>query len=80
MQRDRLYRLLHRGPDAAFALTPRGEVWTWNPAAETLTGFRAADLVNEPLATWIDAHGPLGKSLDADDCERVIRDGRGAAR
>lgn len=79
MQRDRLNRLLQRSRDAAFALTVRGEVWTWNVAAEALTGFRAAEIVHESFAARIEAHGPLGKPLDADYCERVIRDGSAAS-
>ncbi len=79
MQRDRLNRLLQRSRDAAFALTVRGEVWMWNAAAEALTGFRAAEVLHESFAARIEAHGPLGKPLDADYCERVIRDGSAAS-
>lgn len=75
MQRDRLRRLLRRSRDAAFALTPRGEIWAWNAAAESLTGFAAADMVHEVFAVKLAAHGSLGRPLDAEYCERAIRDG-----
>lgn len=79
MQRDRLYRLLQRSRDAAFALTPLAEVWTWNAAAEALTGIRAEEVIHEPFAAKIEAHGPLGRPLNADYCERAIRDGGAAS-
>ena len=75
MQRDRLYRLLQRSRDAAFALTHRGEIWAWNVAAEALTGFGADEVLHQSFAAKIEAHGPLGRALDADYCERAIRDG-----
>lgn len=79
MQRDRLYRLLQRSRDMAFALTQHGEVWAWNAAAEAVTGIRAEDVLNESFASTIEAHGPLGKPLDAEYAERAIRDGGAAS-
>jgi len=75
MHRDRLRQLLQRTMDPAFALTARAEVWAWNPAAELITGFRAADALHQSFPALTDARGPLGKPLDAEYCERVIRDG-----
>lgn len=74
MQRDRLYRLVQRAADPAFALTARGEVWVWNTAAEHLTGVAAAEALHQPFASLVDARGPLGKPMDAErrfDCRRA---------
>ncbi len=78
MQRDRLRQLLQRTMDPAFALTARAEIWAWNPAAEAITGFSAAEALHQSFPTLTDARGPLGKLLDAEYCQRVIRD-RGAS-
>ena len=75
MQRDRLSQLLQRTVDVAFALTPRAEVWAWNPAAEALTGFTRADALHQSFPLLVEARGPLGKALDAEYCERAIADG-----
>ncbi len=75
MQRDRLRQLLGRTKDPAFALTARAEIWAWNPAAEALTGFSAHRAVHESFPALVDARGPLGRLVDAEYCERAIRDG-----
>jgi PAS domain-containing protein len=59
MQRDRLSHLLARTRDPAFALTARAEIWAWNPAAEAITGFAAADALHQSFTTLVDARGPL---------------------
>src|SRR5687768_6486296 len=61
--------------DPAFALTARAEIWGWNPAAEVITGFQSAEALHQSFPVLTDARGPLGKVLDAEYCERVIRDG-----
>ena len=75
MQRDRLNRLVQRTTDPAFALTARAEIWAWNPAAEAITGFGASEALHQSFPQLTEAHGPLGKPLDAEYCERAIRDG-----
>ena len=75
MQRDRLNRLVQRTTDPAFALTARAEIWAWNPAAEAITGFGASAALHQSFPQLTEAHGPLGKPLDAEYCERAIRDG-----
>ena len=75
MHRDRLRQLLERTMDPAFALTARAEIWAWNPAAEVITGFKSAEALQQSFPVLTDARGPLGKLLDAEYCERVIRDG-----
>ena len=75
MQRDRLSQLLQRAIDPAFALTVRAEIWAWNPAAEAITGFGPSEALHQSFPQLTEAHGPLGKSLDAVYCEGAIRDG-----
>ena len=75
MQRDRLSQLLERTVDPAFALTPRAEIWAWNPAAEALTGFTRDEALRKSFPLLLGARGPLGKPLDADYCKRAINDG-----
>jgi PAS domain S-box-containing protein len=75
VHRDRLRQLLERTMDPAFALTARAEIWAWNPAAEVITGFRSAEALHQSFPVLTDARGPLGRRLDAEYCERVIRDG-----
>ena len=75
MQRHRLSQLLERTKDPAFALTAQAEIWAWNPAAEAITGFSPADALHQSFPALTDARGPLGKLVDAEYCERAIRDG-----
>ena len=75
MQRDRLSQLLERTKDPAFALTSHAEIWAWNSAAEAITGFSPAEALHQSFPALTDARGPLGKLVDAEYCERAIRDG-----
>ena len=75
MQRDRLSRLVQRTMDPAFALTARAEIWAWNPAAEAITGFVQSEALHHSFPQLTKAHGPLGKPVDAEYCERATRDG-----
>ncbi|HEX6965037.1 MAG TPA: LuxR C-terminal-related transcriptional regulator [Gemmatimonadaceae bacterium] len=75
MQRDRLYHLLQRTPDPAFALTAQGEIWAWNPAIEQLTGIPADEVLHQSFAALVEPRGPLGHPVDLEYCQRAIRDG-----
>lgn len=75
MQRDRLNRLVQRTIDPAFVLTAGAEIWAWNPAAEAVTGFGPSEALHQSFPELTAAHGPLGKPLDAEYCERAIHDG-----
>jgi PAS domain S-box-containing protein len=68
-------RLIERTPDPAFALTALGEVRAWNRAMEELTGISATDASGQPFASLVTPHGPLGRAVDMDYCERAVRDG-----
>ncbi len=76
MQRDRLLQLLDRTADAAFTLTPRAEIWSWNRPAEELFGYRAPEALHRPVAEVLRPRGSLGRLVDAEYCERAIRDGQ----
>lgn len=75
MQRDRLNRLVQRTIDPAFVLTAGAEIWAWNPAAEAVTGFGPSEALHQSFPQLTEAHGPLGKPLGAEYCERAIHDG-----
>ena len=68
-------RLIERTPDPAFVLTAYGEVHAWNGAIEELTGIPAADALGHSFAALLDPHGPLGRPVDMDYCERAVHDG-----
>lgn len=72
MQRDRLTALLDRTPDAAFALTRRGEISAWNHAAEELFGYSRSEALHQSFAALLDPRGRLGKLVDGAYCERAI--------
>jgi PAS domain S-box-containing protein len=74
VQRDRLTRLLDRAKDPAFALTPRAEVWAWNGAIESITGFRTTEALQQSFPALVEARGPLGRLVDEDYCKRVLHD------
>ena len=67
--------LIERTPDPAFVLTAFGEIHAWNRAIEELTGIAAADALHHSFATLLDPHGPLGRPVDMDYCERAVHDG-----
>ncbi len=67
--------LIQRAPDPAFVLTAYGEVHAWNRAIEELTGIKADDALRHPFAELLDPHGPLGRPVDMDYCERAVHGG-----
>lgn len=75
MQRDQLRQLLERTPDPAFVLTPDGLIWFWNRRAEALLGYEAEDAVGRPFSALLHAHGPLGRDMGREYCQRAIQDG-----
>ena len=71
-----LGRALDRCHDAAFTLTAGAEIRTWNPAAEALFGYSAAEVIHRHLDDVLDPRGGLGKLVDASYCARAVHDGR----
>jgi len=43
--------------------------------AEAITGFSPTEALHQSFPALTDARGPLGKLVDAEYCERAIRDG-----
>lgn len=76
MQRDRLIRLLDRSADPAFALTERGEIWSWNRAAEEVFGYSASEAIQKQFSGLLQPHGRLGKMVDEEYCRLAVRKGR----
>ena len=47
------YRLLVESVnDATFVLDPNGVVETWNPAAERILGYKAADIIGKHFSAF----------------------------
>jgi diguanylate cyclase (GGDEF)-like protein/PAS domain S-box-containing protein len=81
-----LASIVHSSNDAIFAVVPDGEIVTWNPAAERLFGFTAAEAVGSPAAILVPLHVRRederllratldGEPVDAWETTRVRRDG-----
>ena len=75
MERDALVRLLDRCKDIAFALTPNGEIWSWNKAAQQLLGYSLAEALCQPFDKLVSAQGPLHRPLDREYCALALRHG-----
>jgi PAS domain S-box-containing protein len=76
---DQLLHTLERCADPAFALTVGGELWTWNPAAESLFGYLAPEALHRPVEEVLRPRGPLGVAINEAYCARAARDGYVAA-
>jgi PAS domain S-box-containing protein len=57
------------------ALVTYEDALDWNAAAEAITGFGRSEALHQSFPQLTEAHGPLGKPLDAEYSERAIRDG-----
>lgn len=75
MQRDLLIHLLDRCKDAAFGLTPEGEVWAWNSAAERLFGYAAREAIGRPLVELLQARGLWDEPIDEAYCRLAVKQG-----
>ena len=76
VQRDRLIRLLDRSADPAFAMTERGEIWSWNRAAEELFGYSASEAIHQQFSRLVQPHGRLGMLIDEEYCRLAVRSGQ----
>jgi PAS domain S-box-containing protein len=80
-----LHALIHSAPLAVVELGPSGEVRTWNPAAERLFGWKAAEAIGQPLpfvpAELREEHERVreatlsGESVPSFETRRTRRDG-----
>jgi len=55
-----VYKLLECTADAAFVLTPEGEICFWNAAAERLFGYAQADVLNRTCHEVLGGKSALG--------------------
>jgi PAS domain S-box-containing protein len=69
MLESELHKLLEGTADAAFVVDAQGLTRSWNPAAEKLLGYRAADAIGQPCAGLIEGHGALGTLVCEHDCQ-----------
>ncbi len=67
-------RLIEGTPDPAFVLTMHGDVYAWNRAVEELTGIPAGEALHQSFGALVEPHGPLGRPVDMDYCERAVHD------
>ena len=48
-----LAAIVHSSGDAMFSVTPDGRIQTWNPGAERLFGYRAAEITGQPYTVLV---------------------------
>jgi diguanylate cyclase (GGDEF)-like protein/PAS domain S-box-containing protein len=81
-----LASIVRSSNDAIFSVVPEGEIVTWNPAAERLFGYPAAEAIGSPAAILVPMHVRRedarllratldGEPVDAWETTRVRRDG-----
>jgi PAS domain S-box-containing protein len=68
-----LFALLERTGDAAYCVTPDGEIRSWNAAAERLFGHPAGHVVGRNVADVLDARDTLGTDALAGGLEAATR-------
>lgn len=62
------YKLLEGTADAAFVVTPEGEICFWNTAAEQLFGYSAADVLNKTCYSILKGEDTLGTVVCVGEC------------
>ena len=70
MLESELFTLLDHTADAAFSVTPSGEICSWNAAAEALFGYPAAEALHRNVEEMLQARdalrtGPLARGTAA---------------
>ena len=68
-----LFALLEQTADAAFAVTERGDICSWNEAAEQLFGYAASEVIGRNIDEVIEPRDTLGASQPVDDPESARR-------
>jgi PAS domain S-box-containing protein len=72
LERELLALLDHTG-DAAYAVTPDGEIRSWNAAASTLFGYEAPEVIGRNIDQVLDARDALGTDALAGGPEAATR-------
>lgn len=60
MLESELFALLERTTDAAFAVTPQGEILSWNKGAGKLFGYQADEVLHKTCFDVLEGVDPLG--------------------
>ncbi len=60
MLENEVFALLDRTTDAAFAVTPEGEILSWNRGAEKLLGYQAGEVLHKTCFEVLEGIDPLG--------------------
>ena len=68
-----LFTLLEQTAEAAYTVTERGEVCSWNAAAESLFGYPASEVLHRQIDDVLDAHDTLGTDALAGGFEAATR-------
>jgi PAS domain S-box-containing protein len=68
MLESELFALLQGTTDAAFSVTEKGEIMSWNKAAEKLFGYSAAEAVHKTCHDILEGMGPLGTRVCHQNC------------
>lgn len=69
-----LFALLEHTADAAYTVTPDGEIRSWNRAAERLFGYSAKEVLGRHIEEVFDAYDTLGTEPLAGGTETAVRD------
>ena len=68
-----LFALLEHTADAAYTVTARGEICSWNAAAERLFGHSASDVLGRNIDELLEARDALGTEALAGGLEAATR-------
>ena len=73
MLESELFGLLEQTADAAYAVTERGEICSWNRAAERLFGYPASEVLGRHIEEVFDAYDALGTEPLVGGGESAVR-------
>ncbi len=63
-----LFAFLERTSDAAFTVTERGEICSWNQSAERIFGYPASEALNRTCYELLDGLGALATQVCSGEC------------
>ena len=73
MLESELFALLEHTADAAYTVTARGEICSWNEASARLLGYQARDVVGRNIDEILEARDALGTPAFAGGAEAMTR-------
>lgn len=68
MSERELFALFEGASDAAFVVTERGEICSWNAAAERLFGYRQSEVLHKPCYKLLEGRDTLGVLTCTENC------------